>query len=358
MISAVLTPFRSVIALITQRRPVGEEADVRDRDPALREHVQHAALEVGGRRVGLGGEDLLPPGLRVGRERHEIGEGAADVGGGAQRSAHASPRRRAWLVIGPATSGASSAVEPGADRGIEPRLVAVGAVPACVDDEPVGRLVRPQQLAAAECRDRGGVPEDVETEERLDEGILLAGANRDGQDRVGHLPGRTGDVFLLTAPEKVNRQERSVYTGANRGRRRLPESGAAAPGAPAGAGAHARAAGEGQRPLGRLPLADRERTGRAVPDRAPGDRREPRCRGGDLLPRGRRRDHAGRPRRRPARVQARAPVRRGVRRAGAAGKGLGLHRRSCAPSPGSRRAAVPPSRRGVRARPLGPRSGS
>ena len=214
-------------------------------------------------------------------------------------------------------------------------------------------LARPQELAAANAGIRGRVPEDVEPEERARRTRPRRRRDRDGQDRVSHRRWRTSDVLSYYRREKVNREERSVYTETNRGRRRLPASGAATPGAPAGAGPHARVAGSGQRALGGLPLADRERPGRSLADRAAGDRGEPRRRGGDVLPRGRQRDDAGRPRGRPARVPPRAAVGRGVRRARPAGQGLGLHGRPCAAPPRRRRAAVPASRRGVRARALG-----
>ena len=62
-----------------ERGAVREEADVSARDAALRDHVEDAALEVGRRRSGLRGQDLLPAGLGVGRERHEVGERPTDV---------------------------------------------------------------------------------------------------------------------------------------------------------------------------------------------------------------------------------------------------------------------------------------
>ena len=162
----------------------------------------------------------------------------------------------------------------------------------------------------------------------VDEGVLVARLRPGSSGASASSPGRTGRL-LTDAPRKKSTDRKDPFTlRANRGRRRLPESGAAAPGSPAGAGSHARAARGGQRPLGGLPLPDRERTGGALADGAPGDRGEPRRRGGELLPRGRQRDDAGRPRGRPACLPARAAVRRGVRRSRPAGQGLGLHRSS------------------------------
>jgi hypothetical protein len=61
------------------RRPVREDGDVPCRDARFCKHVEDASLEVGRRRIGLAGDDLLVAGRGVREEVDEVGERSADV---------------------------------------------------------------------------------------------------------------------------------------------------------------------------------------------------------------------------------------------------------------------------------------
>ena len=82
------------------RRAMGEDADVRDVDPALPQHLEHAPLEIRRGRLGLGGADDWVA-VAVAREGHEVGEGAPDIGGDAQhgRPGHRPASSRAMALI-------------------------------------------------------------------------------------------------------------------------------------------------------------------------------------------------------------------------------------------------------------------
>ena len=91
-----------------ERRAVREEADRPSLgDAALRDHVEHAALEVGRRRVGLRGQDLLPAGLGVGREGDEVGERPADV----RRHAEGAHAALSYQILRGGRGGPSSAAD-------------------------------------------------------------------------------------------------------------------------------------------------------------------------------------------------------------------------------------------------------
>src|SRR5262249_42857764 len=66
-------------------RAVRKEGDLRERYPALAQHVDHTLLEVRRCRVRLRRDDLLDPRVRIGREVDEGGEGAAALGRRADR---------------------------------------------------------------------------------------------------------------------------------------------------------------------------------------------------------------------------------------------------------------------------------
>ena len=78
------------------RRAVGEDVEPARAHARPRDHVEHAALEVGRRRGGLRRDDLLPPAVGVGVQADEVGERAPDVGRQPPHRLHRLSLRTIW----------------------------------------------------------------------------------------------------------------------------------------------------------------------------------------------------------------------------------------------------------------------